>query len=443
MFTGSRDEAMPSSLTQRLLELQTVQPPTWSETGIKARPNLHGLLRYPAMMVPCMQGDIIDAVLGVAGKTCHVVDPFVGSGTVMTEALLRGIDFTGIDINPLAILVCEAKAAIDRGVNAAGAANEVIHAIRFDTNESVDVNFSGLNKWFVPQAASQLSKIRRAIIAVNDPESRKVLWVAFAETIRQTSNSRTSTYKLHIRAEGSHFPADRILEVFENCLKATVASVASYRKLIAGRARAPISQLHCGDVRSIPFKGPTDGHTVIVTSPPYGDNQTTIPYGQFSYLALQWICPADLRGGGVQLTSNTHSLDSASLGGSLKDAEVRAERISGVSPAFDRLVNQHRLEGVAPTARKVWSFISDFFDALQRVHDQTHTSAHWVVTTGNRTAGGKQIPFDTICKEMLSYFGGSPIASVRRKLPSKRMPSKNSMGDMITTETTLVVEFKK
>lgn len=434
---------MQSSLTQRLLELQTTQPSTWSETGAKARPNLHGLLRYPAMMVPSMQGDIIDAVLGVAGQNCHVVDPFVGSGTVMTEALLRGIDFTGIDINPLAVLVCEAKAAIDRGVNVAGAANDALDAIRFDIDEGVDVDFPGLTKWFSPIAASQLSKVRRAIKAVENQEARKVLWTAFAETIRQTSNSRTSTYKLHIRAEGSEFPADRILEVFDNCLKGTISSAATYRRLIAGRRRVPKSSLHCGDIRSVPFECATAGHTIIVTSPPYGDNQTTIPYGQFSYLALQWICPNDLKLGGTHLTSNTHSLDSASLGGSLKDAEVRAARISGVSPAFDRLANQHRLEGVVPSARKVWSFISDFFEAIQRVHDQTHTSAHWVITTGNRTAGGKQIPFDTICKEMLSYFGGSPVASVRRKLPSKRMPSKNSMGDMITTETTLVVEFKR
>ncbi len=434
---------MQSPLTQRLLNLQTVQPPTWSATGINARPNLHGLLRYPAMMVPSMQGDIIDAVLESATQPCNIIDPFVGSGTVMTEALLRGIDFTGIDINPLAVLVCEAKAAIDKGINVTGAASDVLHAIRFDTNENVDVDFAGLTKWFSPQAASQLSKVRRAIMAVGEQELRKVLWTAFAETIRQTSNSRTSTYKLHIRAEGTSFPADRILDVFENCLKGTITSVSSYRKLIADRERMPQSTLYCGDIRSVPFKGPASGHTIIVTSPPYGDNQTTIPYGQFSYLALQWISSSDLNLGGAQLTSNTHSLDSASLGGSLKDAEVRAERISGVSPAFDRLVNQQRTDGVAPSGRKVWSFISDFFDSVQRVHDNTSASAHWVITTGNRTAGGKLIPFDTICKEMLSYLGGTPVASVRRKLPSKRMPSKNSMGDMITTETTLVVEFKR
>ena len=34
-------------------------------------------------------------------------------------------------------------------------------------------------------------------------------------------------------------------------------------------------------------------HDLIVTSPPYGDNNTTVPYGQYSYLPLQWI---DLEG---------------------------------------------------------------------------------------------------------------------------------------------------
>lgn len=68
-----------SALRRRLLALESSPPRAWRETGAHSRPNLHGLLRYPAMMVPCMQGDIIDAILAHRPGHCRVLDPFVGS----------------------------------------------------------------------------------------------------------------------------------------------------------------------------------------------------------------------------------------------------------------------------------------------------------------------------------------------------------------------------
>ena len=56
-----------------------------------------------------MQGDLIRAVLKASPDTTRVFDPFAGSGTTLTEAMLNGLDYTGYDINPLAILVCRAK----------------------------------------------------------------------------------------------------------------------------------------------------------------------------------------------------------------------------------------------------------------------------------------------------------------------------------------------
>ena len=78
-----------------------------------------------------------------------------------------------------------------------------------------------------------------------------------------------------------------------------------------------------------------------MTSPPYGDNTTTIPYGQFSYLALQSIPKRDLPTGfDPSLLENTHALDTASLGGSLKDAAHKREAACLVSPHFADFVEQ-------------------------------------------------------------------------------------------------------
>ena len=429
-----------ASLGHRLRGLEDRQPATWAEIGVNARPNLHGLLRYPAMMVPRMQGDIIDTILDEAGPS-RIVDPFVGSGTVMTEALLRGQNFTGIDINPLAVLVCAAKAAIDAGADVEKAAQVTIQSFRFDMGEAIDVDFPWLSKWFDEPAAVCLSRLRRAITQVPDPAARKVMWTVFAETIRLGSNSRTSTYKLHMRPLGDRIEPERIVATFEASLRQTLARVSEYRALIGHRREgSPDVRLVCGDVRKVDVGSPRDNHRIFVTSPPYGDNQTTIPYGQFSYLAMRWIPEEDLNAA-PELLANTHALDNASLGGSLKEGTANAARIAGISPTLDRLVAAATEAGKGRGLRKVANFVADLFDALVQVRATSPGSAHWVLTTGNRTAHAMLVPFDEICRDMMCYLGGRPVAGLRRRIPGRRMPTRNNISALINTETTLVVEF--
>lgn len=428
------------TLAQRLGELQQQRAEEWAVTGNQSRPNLHSILRYPAMMVPSMQGDIIDMLTDHVGTPCRVVDTFVGSGTILTESLLRGLDFTGCDINPLAVLVCEAKIAIDEGANLDAAATLLLRALSTDVESSVDVEFPGLTKWFSPQTSRELSRIRRSILQVEDLGARKVLWTVLAETIRLCSNSRTSTYKLHTRKEEALINWNQVQPIFRQNLANTLARAGHYQRMVGGRNARPSAAVHCADVRSVDFAD-DDKHTIVVTSPPYGDNQTTIPYGQFSYLALCWIPAEDLPMEPSALISNTHSLDSASLGGSLKGAIDRADAIRGVSPSLDALLERPEGVAIVRDLRKVASFMADFFDALCHVRERLPGNAHWAFTTGNRRAAGRLIPFDSICREMVCYLGGRPVTSLRRTLPNKRMPSKNSMGEMITTENTLVAEF--
>jgi len=432
-----------NSLADRLTELSSPPPPQWLETGLNARPNLHGLLRYPAMMVPRMQGDIIDTVLSSINKPCDVLDPFVGSGTIMTEAMIRGLDFTGVDINPLAVLVCEAKKAIDYGADVENAAAQVLEVLSRDQRSSIDVDYKNREKWFSDESAEYFAKIRRAILRVDEQGARKVLWAVFAETVRLCSNSRTSTYKLHIRKPGDRVGVEKISTLFRSHLDETVERVKHYRSIISSRgAKRPAANIICDDIRRANLRSRNDRHQILVTSPPYGDNQTTIPYGQFSYLALRWIPKEDLpKGFREMLMANTHSLDSASLGGSIVNSEVKQDAMRAISRSFDQFVTVAIGSGKEKGIRKVSSFVYDFYEALKNIRGEYSGQAHWALTTGNRTAVGLTVPFDEICSDIISSLGGRSLVSLRRSLPVKRMPSRNSMGVMITTETTLVAEF--
>ena len=77
------------------------------------RDYVHGFCTYPAMMVPKMQREILEVCLSqLENEHPILLDPFAGSGTILVEGMLQGLDIVGIDVNPLAILLCKTKTTI-------------------------------------------------------------------------------------------------------------------------------------------------------------------------------------------------------------------------------------------------------------------------------------------------------------------------------------------
>lgn len=102
---------------------------------------------------------------------------------------------------------------------------------------------------------------------------------------------------------------------------------------------------------------------LVITSPPYGDNATTITYGQFSVLPLKWIPLEDIDSKKISnsVIETLSKIDSDSLGGrnytvqSIIDSELYS-----YSQPFSQLYNQLTDAMQIDKARKVASFFLDF-----------------------------------------------------------------------------------
>lgn len=70
------------------------------------RAHVHGFHAYPARLHPKTASELVK-LLSAPGQT--VLDPFCGSGTVLVEALAAGRQALGTDLNPLAVLLAQAK----------------------------------------------------------------------------------------------------------------------------------------------------------------------------------------------------------------------------------------------------------------------------------------------------------------------------------------------
>lgn len=436
----SSSASTAKELARVLTTLSRTDADYWSYKRMAQRPGLHGIIRYPAMMVPRMQADVLDAVITAMPSLSRVVDPFVGSGTTLIETVRRGISFEGYDINPLAILICRAKLlnlspqTVNRRIRA------VMDRIAVDHSCALAANFFGRDKWFTKAASIEISRIQRAVRAEPNQQLRQFLWVILSETIRQTSLSRESTYKLHIRDSASALTLGRPNKRFKEL---AIDACARYGVHWKGSSNAYSSfqvstaQLHCGDVRAVNSNDQPKAQ-LLLTSPPYGDNVSTIPYGQFSYLALSWIPDEDLEGK-PELRASAYSTDAASLGGSRRDYVERAVSMAGVLPSFqvffDALCRQRRPDLEAKAA----SFTADFFDAVGASLERLDHGGIAVWTLGERTIGGIRVPLINICREINQFFGMSSVAQVTRNIQSKRMPHRNSEGATMATESLLVM----
>lgn len=424
----------------------------WASTDRNPRDGVHGYFRYPAMMVPAILRELIRAVCELQPSISNVVDPFLGAGTTMTSSMQLGMNFSGQDINPLAVLISRTKAGpyFERALREK--ASRLSRRIDLDRGQQVDVQFKGLDKWFRSDIQVELSRIRRAIRLEKALWARRFFWVGLAEAVRQTSNSRTSTYKLHTR------PRDEIesrsvsaLGSFGDVLQRNLEDFAGFKDLL-GEAGQLRRGHYAGEVSvdladsartAVPRRRGAKGFDLLVTSPPYGDNTSTVPYGQHSYLPLQWIDLADIdtRAAAGKWLRTTQEIDRRSLGGTTpQDLDDAIRRLCGSSQRFAATVRALRKEP-GDRLRRVVAYTSAMSTALATILNALRPNAYMIWVVGNRHVGGVEIPTSDILVELMERQGARLVTCATRSIAFRRMAARNGICTAIRKEHVLV--FRK
>ncbi|MGV8005178.1 DNA methyltransferase [Photorhabdus temperata subsp. temperata] len=415
----------------------------WSFKGRAKRQYCHALIQYPAMMVPAMQGELIDAVLETDLNVKSIIDPFVGSGTTLGEAMCRGLDFVGIDINPLSILACEVKSG-PLYIDAFNLKYSILtKKTQNDKSIDVAVQIKNIDKWFTKEVQQDLSKLYRAIQAEKSKWARKIFWLCMSNTVRTVCNSRGSTFKLHIKSSEQIGSTPNTLEVFAKNIEKSIVALKEQKAVLEemGNLRRAISKskvsiMHADTSKTMKKNSQCD---LLVSSPPYGDNNTTVTYGQFSYLSLKWIDERDIDNLEIKgLLENQNKIDSSSLGGSLRQASEKLEFLRCKSPSLIRAVNE--IQEINPdNIKKLITFIFDLDLALDNSLLNLRDNAYMIWTLGNRRISNIEIPLDSIMKELLEYKGCSFIHQIEREIPSKRMAIKNNIASTMDKELILMM----
>jgi len=435
-----------TKLNKKLHELTEKEKDYWSFKGKSNRGYGHGLFQYPAMMVPQVTQAIIDNIIDVYPNIKTISDPFVGSGTVMTETMLRGLSFFGNDINPLAILLCQVKSGPFYIDKLAKKSNALKKRIMNDKNTYYEVDFTNKAKWFTKNALIYLSKVKRSIKVEEDIWARRFFWIVLAETIRLTSNSRTSTFKLHIRTKEDISERKNninVLQMFNNILSRNLLEYTDlYKKLNDNNLLSDGYYKHDLQIEFLDAKkinNPLKAN-IILTSPPYGDNVTTVPYGQHSYLPLQWIEFSDIDSkiDRKVLLETTNEIDYRSLGGTKKITKEEKILVIQKSDYLNEFV-KHLEDKQNDKINKVIAYFRDLDQCIDPILQSLDSEGIMVWVLGNRRVGGQQVPLDKILSDFFKKRNINVFCELTRKIPSKRMALKNNIADTMSDETILLM----
>lgn len=447
----SSPENIDALIVQSIERLTSENSSVWTSPDHNRREYVHSFFQYPAMMVPVVQKRIIDIIKQAKPNTQKVIDPFMGSATSLVACMQNGLDCYGQDVNPLSILIAETRTGPYYVDAIKEKFQELVEEIENDKSTIIEAKFNGRDKWFKRGVAIELSKIVRAIRNESRLSIRRFYWINLAETIRITSNDRTSTFKLHARPleEIENRDLSPIAE-FKSHLLQSIDDLDLYRQLLlnsnqlskgAYKGEVQLS-LQDSSKKIITPNNQGEYFDLLITSPPYGDNKTTVTYGQHSYLPLQWIDLNDIdEKADQELLRTTLEIDTRSLGG--KITKLTTDEINllyGKSKSFEK-IHKKLLNEVPDRANKVVVFLKDLFQVIENIFEVMKPNSYQVWTIGNRSVGGIEIPNNEILKDFVVSKGGILVTKIEREIINKRMAKRNSSSALMNTEDILI--FRK
>ena len=381
----------------------------WTYRTADTKQITHGIHPYPAMMIPQVAQRLVRTY---RREGTFLFDPYCGSGTTLLEGMLAGVTAAGTDLNPLARLIARVKTT---PVSASSLDREIARFPRKAPRADLPIpDVPNINYWFSAEAQRDLAAIRQHIDGISTIEIANIFRVAFSMTVRNASWTRKSEFKLYRISQyqmNKHKPDTFAFMV--QMLSDVRRALQSLNRVVSDKVLLP-TVYRFNTVSGVPQEAIASGAIdLVVTSPPYGDSRTTVAYGQFCRLSLQWL--------GYTKASR---VDNMLMGG---------DKIANL-PQFGFQKLDSTIANIAKVderrAREVASFFKDYRASIDNVASAMARGGHACYVVGNRTVKGHTVPTAETTAAFFEKNGFKTVDICTRDIPNKRMPAVNSPSNI-------------
>ena len=367
----------------------------------------HALHAFAAKFPPQLPRVFIE---GLTQKGETVMDPMMGSGTVIVESFLCGRRAVGFDIDPLALMICGVKTHPVDFLEATWAGKRVVSsAIKLLQRASrlepamrerfSPASLEFINYWFGKQSQRELMALLLAIEREHlEQPLVDFLKVVFSSIIITKSGGVSLAYDLaHTRPhllEGK--PYKDAIKVFEARL---AKSAALLSQLPSNGKQVEIHQRDCR--QRLPLE---EGSVqLIVTSPPYAN---AIDYMRAHKFSLVWF-GEDIDG--------LSTLRSTYIGSEKTGVPNTPDLPSSVCKVIDRLQ-----EADGKKSRVLAKYFADMRLALGEMVRVLEPGHCCIVVVGPSTMRGQTIKTHELLSDIGNQVGFETLDIAERKLDRNR-----------------------
>jgi DNA modification methylase len=363
------------------------------------------------------------SIISKAKKPLRVLDPMMGSGTVIALARLKKHRAVGVDIDPLAVLISRVWTTAVAAKESKIKAREVLARAKkiFDNMSQGQAYPSGSDRetrkfvayWFDGYARRQLASLSLAVARVRDEATRNILLCALSRLIITKQSGASLAMDLsHSRPHKAFRRAP--VKPFRKFLAAVDHVVDNCVDKKSG-SRGPAARIHLGDARNLPVQDASID--LVVTSPPYLNAIDYIRCSKFSLVWMGYRIP-DLR------KVRAESVGTEAPGGeSQNDHEIQA------------IISDLKLKpGLGPHDEAILTrYIADMRRAMREVARVIAPGGKAVYVIGENTIRGTYIRTSQIISAIAKLCGLMILNRRVRGLPANRRylppPSARSSSD--------------
>ncbi len=431
----------------RDLSVKSRQRGEWTFLDKSTRKYTHAIHLYPARMHPEIARKIISKY--AKDRSDVILDPFMGSGGVLLEAILHGNNAIGIDVNPFAVLLSKVKttplkADLSRHLESILKRSARDSLDGKDHDSCIPTSYDTEN-WFHQDTLTSLAILKHNVYRIANSDILDFFKVCLSLTVRKSSYQRNGAWKIHRISNEDRLKFNpEPIDIFADITRDNIRRMNDLRAAAEPSGTAyPV----LGDTRNIRSNFENMQHVLndgkvnlMVTSPPYGDHKTTVAYGQFSRHLGHWL---DLPG------EHVLHVDKTGLGGKMyNDMDDLG------SPTLNRTLDKIYKNDIKLTKNKLpcrdreaYAFFLDLDRCIDQIsHVMALKKSHACFVVANRTVRRVTVPTDTILAELGTKYGLTVEDVIYRDIPNKAMPSKNApenitneTGKTMTRETILIM----
>jgi hypothetical protein len=216
-----------------------------------------------------------------------VVDPFCGSGTVLIEGRVLGLQTTGIDLNPLAVRLSKLKSEPMPGpmLDALADTASDVRALSEERVQARDPIRANLPReelaWYDTHVLKEMAGLLAEIENVEQPRIREALTLVFSSLVVKFSRQRSDTAQEQVERK---LRKGLVSEFFERKAYELCERLSAFE----AECRGPKVRVVEGDAREVGKMVPGKADLVL-TSPPYGGTYDYVAHHarRFAWLGLE------------------------------------------------------------------------------------------------------------------------------------------------------------